>query len=154
VTDAGGDRRFPRDVRLRRPLDFKAVYAGRLSVAAGPLVLYGLRQPEATTATRLGLSVSRRVGKAVVRNRWKRRLRDVFRRLRARLPAGFDLVVVVRAVGPPRAGAAGVAAIERLLLDLVGRLVRKIGRRAGAAGPSDQGSSPDPAKSSPPGQGS
>jgi len=129
VSGTGGDCRFPRTARLRRPLEFKAVYAGRMSVAAGPLVLYGLQRPDAATASRLGLSVSRRVGNAVVRNRWKRRLRDVFRRLRPRLPAGLDLVVVVRAAGPPFAGAAGAAAIERLLLDLAGRLVRKIDRR-------------------------
>ncbi|NDH95806.1 MAG: ribonuclease P protein component, partial [Planctomycetia bacterium] len=67
-------------------------------MAAGPLVLYGLRRHD-STVSRLGLSVSRRVGHAVVRNRWKRRLRDVFRRLRERLPAGLDIVVVVRAAG-------------------------------------------------------
>lgn len=131
-----GDCRFPRSARLRRPLDFKTVYEGRTSVAAGPLVLYGLRRHD-STVSRLGLSVSRRVGHAVVRNRWKRRLRDVFRRLRERLPAGLDIVVVVRAAGPPRAGAAGVAAVERLLLDLTGRLARKIGERAEKISPAD-----------------
>lgn len=142
-----GDCRFPRTARLRRPLDFKAVYAGRTSVAAGPLVLYGLRRPD-NGVSRLGLSVSRRVGHAVVRNRWKRRLRDVFRRLRERLPAGLDIVVVVRAAGPPRAGAAGVAAIERLLLDLIGRLVRKIGEPIDKASPSDGHSRPATPRSS------
>lgn len=147
MTEAGGDRRFPRTARLRRPLEFKAVYNGRLSVAAGPLVIYGLRQAEPASGSRLGLSVSRRVGNAVVRNRWKRRLRDVFRRLRPQLPAGLDLVVVVRSVGPPRPGAVGVAATERLLLDLVGRLVKKIGRRAAAPKPPDHPPPPDHRKS-------
>jgi ribonuclease P protein component len=148
VSAAEGTHRFPRTSRLRRSLEFKAVYAGRTSSAAGPLVLYGLRQPDAKTATRLGLSVSRRVGNAVVRNCWKRRLRDVFRRLRPQLPAGLDLVVVVRAVGPPRPGAAGVAAIERLLLDLVGRLVKQFDRRVGPRR-SGKVQPPDPAKSLP-----
>lgn len=152
MTEAGGDRRFPRAARLRRLLDFKSVYAGRMSVAAGPLVVYGLLRPDRTAATRLGLSVSRRVGNAVVRNQWKRRLRDVFRRLRPRLPAGLDLVVVVRAAGPPRAGAAAVETIERLLLDLVGRLVKKISRRAAAAGSPDHLPPPDNRKSIAPGQ--
>lgn len=138
-----GDYRFPRAVRLRRPLDFKAVYARRTSVAAGPLVLYGLRRPD-NTVSRLGLSVSRRVGNAVVRNRWKRRLRDVFRRLQERLPVGLDVVVVVRAAGPPRAGAAGVAAVERLLLDLTGRLVKKIGKQADKVSPADGPPHPSP----------
>ncbi len=135
MSGTGGDCRFPRTARLRRPLEFKAVYAGRMSVAAGPLVLYGLPRADQTAALRLGLSVSRRVGNAVVRNRWKRRLRDVFRRLRPRLPAGLDLVVVVRAAGPPPAAAPGVNLIERLLLDLTERLVRKIDRQAAGARP-------------------
>lgn len=135
MSDRGDDQRFPRTDRLRRPLAFKAVYAGRLSVAAGPLVVYGLPQADATARTRLGLSVSRRVGNAVVRNRWKRRLRDVFRRLRPKLPTGLDLIVVVRAAGPPHRGLQAVATIERLLLDLTGRLVRKISRRTAEPGP-------------------
>lgn len=142
-----GSCRFPRAARLRRPLDFKAVYAGRTSVAAGPLVLYGLRRSDATES-RLGLSVSRRVGNAVVRNRWKRRLRDVFRRLRGTLPAGLDLVVVVRAAGPPRTGAAGVAKIERLLLDLAGRLVRKVEWRSKKTSLADEQPHPDTPQSS------
>jgi len=45
---------------------------------------------------RLGLSVSRKIGKAVVRNRWKRLVREAFRLSREQLPAGIDLVVVPR----------------------------------------------------------
>jgi ribonuclease P protein component len=44
--------------------------------------------------SRLGLVVSRRVGKAVLRNRIKRILRDVFRRNKGRLPAALDVVLV------------------------------------------------------------
>jgi ribonuclease P protein component len=50
----------------------------------------GLRNP------RIGLSVSRKVGGAVTRNRIKRRLRDSFRRLKVDLDEPFDYVVVVR----------------------------------------------------------
>ena len=46
--------------------------------------------------SRLGLTVSRKAGNAVRRNRWKRRLREVFRRNKPALPIGYDFVVIVR----------------------------------------------------------
>jgi len=46
--------------------------------------------------TRIGFSVSRRVGGAVVRNRVKRRLREVIRRKLARIAPGYDLVIIAR----------------------------------------------------------
>ncbi len=45
---------------------------------------------------RLGISISRKVGVAVVRNRWKRLLREAFRQTAMTLPPGIDLVVVPR----------------------------------------------------------
>lgn len=68
---------------------------------------------------RLGLSVSRRVGGAVERNRWKRLAREVFRRHRARLPVGVDLVVVAH------------PGIEPCLADLTKSLLR-LARNAAA----------------------
>ena len=46
--------------------------------------------------TRLGITVTRRVGKAVIRNRLKRSVREVFRRQRAALPEKLDVVVIAR----------------------------------------------------------
>lgn len=59
-----------------------------------------------STGPRLGLTVSRKVGGAVVRNRVKRRVREWFRLSRAQLSAGVDLVVIARR------GAGGLATCQ------------------------------------------
>jgi ribonuclease P protein component len=51
---------------------------------------------EPSPPTRLGVTVTKKVGNAVVRNRIKRLVREVFRLQRARLPAGLDLVWVAK----------------------------------------------------------
>jgi ribonuclease P protein component len=81
-----------RDARLRRREDFNAVHRHGRSWANATLVVRVL--PKATRQTRVGFSVSKRVGKAVVRNRIKRRLREIVRALRPR--DGFDVVVIAR----------------------------------------------------------
>ncbi len=49
------------------------------------------------TRSRLGVTVSRRIGNAVVRNRMKRRVRELFRKaMRAHLPVGMSIVVIAR----------------------------------------------------------
>ncbi len=96
------------------------------SAATGPLVLYAAANRADSGAVRLGLSVSRRIGSAVVRNRWKRRLREAFRQVRPRLPAGNDFVLVVRS-GQPPCGAAGAAEMESLIASLAGRVVGRRG---------------------------
>jgi len=108
---------------LLRPADFARVYGHRRSAATGPLVVYAAPNGLEDGSVRLGLSVSRRVGNAVVRNAWKRRLREAFRSRRSALPAGSDLVVVVRG-GPPPQGAAAASEISSLLVALAGRATR------------------------------
>ncbi len=82
--------------RLRKTSDFKAVYSRGRSYVHPMLVVYVLRQPRETA--RMGFSVSKKLGGAVVRNRIKRLLREASRTLIPRLPPGTDAVVVARSV--------------------------------------------------------
>jgi ribonuclease P protein component len=123
VTPAG--RGLPKAARLLRPADFARVYAGRCSAAAGPLVLYAWPSA-AGTASRLGLAVSRRIGNAVVRNRWKRVLREAFRAVRGGLPAGHDFVLVVRSGAAP-SGAEAQRHTGEAILALAARVVGRPG---------------------------
>ena len=111
---------------MLRTTDFRRVYAQRQSVAIGPLVMYGAHQATKQSHPRLGISVSRRVGNAVVRNQWKRRLREAFRRVKPQFIESFDFVVIVRATGKPALGEKAAHEIEQLLVSLINRLRPKI----------------------------
>lgn len=91
---------FPRSRRLSGRLAFAAVFDDRLREHRGPLTFFA--RANSLDHNRLGLSVGRRVGSAVVRNRIKRRLREAFRLQQVDLPAGYDWVVAVRPHDPLR----------------------------------------------------
>jgi len=122
--------RFLKKQRLLRTTDFRRVYAQRQSVAIGPLVMYGAQQVTKLSHARIGISVSRRVGNAVVRNQWKRRLREAFRKVKTQFSPDIDVVVVVRATGKPATGQNAAMDTEQLLLGLMNRLRLKV-KRAG-----------------------
>jgi ribonuclease P protein component len=107
---------------LRTPAEFDRVYRARISAADGSMVVYGL--PNDGPYARLGLSVSRKVGNAVVRNRWKRILREAFRLQAANLPPQTDLVVVARSVAPPTLAEA-MASLVKLAADVARRIEQR-----------------------------
>ena len=85
---------FPRTHRLRSQRDFDAAYRQGVARTVGPLRI--IARPNDLGHCRLGLNVSKRVGKAVVRNRIKRMLREAFRASQHDLPGGYDLIVIAR----------------------------------------------------------
>lgn len=85
------DERFPWQRRIVRNSDFRALYNTGRRFDAGTFVLFA--RPNELGYHRLGLTVSRKVGCAVLRNRIKRLFREVFRRFSADIPCHFDFVV-------------------------------------------------------------
>ena len=83
--------------RLSRSGDFERAYREGKSHSNRFVVLYAFPRPEDEgDGMRLGVSVGRKLGGAVQRNKVKRALREAFRDLTGRLPAGHDFVLVAR----------------------------------------------------------
>ena len=90
------DARVQRRHRLSRSRDFDAVYRHGRSVSTRYLVLHWFAREGSVEGARLGLAVPKSVGPAVVRNKMKRRLRELFRSRAEELPQDQDYVLVVR----------------------------------------------------------
>jgi ribonuclease P protein component len=113
-----GERRLRRADRLLSSRDYARVARQGERRASRHFVLLVAPQggPDAGSGgSRLGLTVSRRVGNAVVRNRVKRRVREAFRTRRALAPAGRDLVVIARPGAGELSAADAAAEIVGLL---------------------------------------
>jgi len=108
--------RFPAARRLKLSREFDRVRKEGSTVSGGLLML-GVLPVEGEKSFRLGLITSRRVGGAVVRNRVRRRLREIVRRHQHALMRGVWFVVVAR----PAAAGANSAPLEAEWLRLAGR---------------------------------
>jgi ribonuclease P protein component len=104
--------------RLSRSADFERVYRRGQSQGNRYLVLYAFPRG-ADDGPRLGVSVRRKLGGAVKRNRVKRLLREAFRARAAGLPADHDFVVVARPDAGELAEREGVEGIGRALDELL-----------------------------------
>jgi ribonuclease P protein component len=113
--------RFVKAQHVRTQAEFDHVYASEAFAADDVLVLKAA--VNGGQLTRLGLSVSKKVGNAVVRNRWKRLIREAFRLTQHELPAGLDLVI------RPKAGALPTfEKIRHSLPTLARRAAKKVKR--------------------------
>jgi ribonuclease P protein component len=106
--------------RLTRSAEFERVYRHGRSTANRHLVLYSFPN-ESSREPRLGLSVSRKVGGAVQRNRLKRLLREAFTHVQPDLHPGHDLVVVARPPAGDLAEREGLAGVDASLTELVAK---------------------------------
>lgn len=113
------DERFPKSVRLVSQLDFDRVFHEGIVASDSVLVIHAVRGKQ--TWTRIGLSVSKRVGNSPIRNRWKRLIREAFRRQKMELPLAIDMVV-----RPKRGALPDYDLVYASLLKLALQLDRKL----------------------------
>jgi ribonuclease P protein component len=122
MSRAAASRPKPGRGRLSRSADFDRVFRAGRSHAGRELVLYVFPRGD-EAESRLGLSVSRKVGGAVERNRVKRLLREAFAQESARLPAGTDAVIVARPEARSLAEREGLDGMRRVVVDLIERVI-------------------------------
>jgi ribonuclease P protein component len=115
---------FPKSEHLRSGPDFARVYAFRCVVRTRHLTVFAA--PGKSEALRVGFSVSKKHGNAVLRNRLKRLLREAFRLCRNDLPNGLDLVLI-----PVDARTAKLGEFQTALVESARKLARKVQMRAG-----------------------
>lgn len=111
------ERRFPRSARLRLSSEFLAVRSKGETLQGRYLRITVLRFA-AKEGARLGVITSRRVGGAVLRNRMRRRVRELFRAVRSEFPRDLWIVVVAK----QGSAEAGFAELREEWLRLVRRI--------------------------------
>ena len=85
---------LPPDLRVRKRRDFEKAYEEGKKIVTREFALFA--RPNGEQYSRLGITTTRRLGKAVTRNRARRLVREAYRTHRQDMPTGFDFVFVVR----------------------------------------------------------
>jgi ribonuclease P protein component len=109
---------LPRARRVRKRADYLAIQGSGRRLSGDHYMLFARRAEGEPGPARVGITVSRKVGGAVLRNKVKRWVRESCRRMQRELPVGTDLVVVAR----PSAAAAGYGPTAAELANLARRL--------------------------------
>ncbi len=115
--------RFGKRDRLKSGDDFTEIIR-RGAFAADDVLVVNVRRGSAkafATGSRIGITIPKKTGPAVVRNRWKRWIREAFRTQRAELPVGLEIIV-----RPKRDAIGSFEAIARSLPVTVRRASRKL----------------------------
>ena len=107
--------------RVTRSGDFTKIIRLGTCVADGTLVLFALPRAASDEGMRIGITIPKKTGNAVVRNRWKRLIRESFRQQQANLPAGYEFIV-----RPKRGASPDWIAIQKS----IPRLAKKAAKRA------------------------
>ena len=110
---------FHKSQHIRAKADFERVYAAKINAADGNLLIFADRNGQ--PRTRIGLSVSKKHGGAVVRNRLKRLLREAFRLQQHQIPSGLDLILI-----PLAANRASLESYQDGLIKITRRLLRRM----------------------------
>jgi ribonuclease P protein component len=124
---------LPHAARLRRREEFQRIYAAGKAYPDSCVVLHVLPLTDRPDERQVGFSVSKKVGGSVVRNRVKRRLREIVRPLLPRIKGGSQLVIAARS----RSAGADYS-------EIAGSVLRAL-TRAGLLEPEREDAGPDPA---------
>ena len=88
------EKKIGNTFRLKKDIEFRKVYGKGTSIANKLLVLFTIKNH--SDHNRVGFSVSKKVGKSVVRNRTRRLMKESFRSMSDEVEKGYSLVFIAR----------------------------------------------------------